>query len=501
MPIELLTTAEMAEADRLAVEHGVESFALMEGAGRAVADVAQDLVGEGPIIIVAGPGNNGGDGFVAARILAAQGRDVTVALLGDHARLKGDAARAAALWKGAVVPVAAARLDYAALIIDALFGAGLDRPVAGEALAAIRAINDSGAPVLAVDLASGINGTTGAVMNEAVRAVESVTFFRRKPGHLLLPGRVHCGRVRLADIGIADGVLAAIGPQAFENVPELWQADFPVPQIDAHKYTRGHALIVSGDMSATGAARLAARAALRAGAGVATLASPRDALAVNAAALTSVMVRAIDTAEELKAKLGDKRITSCLIGPGAGVGEATRAKVFAALGFDGAVVLDADALTSFSDASEALFNAIKSRAGRPVIMTPHQGEYSRLFNYLYRNNEVIYKLEATRIAAAASGAVIVLKGSDSVVAAPDGRAAIAANAPPWLATAGSGDVLAGICAGFLAQGMPGFEAASAAVWMHGECGHEAGPGLIAEDLSDVMPAVTRRLYDRFDISY
>jgi hydroxyethylthiazole kinase-like uncharacterized protein yjeF len=501
MPIELLTTAEMAEADRLAVEHGVESLALMEAAGRAVAEAAHDLVEEGPIVVVAGPGNNGGDGFVAARILAAQGREVTVALLGDRARLKGDVARAAALWKGAVVPVAAARLDHVALIVDALFGAGLDRPVGGEALDAIRAINDSGAPVLAVDLASGINGTTGAVMGEAVRAVECVTFFRRKPGHLLLPGRIHCGRVRLADIGIADGVLAAIRPQAFENVPELWQADFLVPQIDAHKYARGHALIVSGDMSATGAARLAARAALRAGAGVATLASPRDALAVNAAALTSVMVRAIDTAEELKAKLADKRITSCVIGPGAGIGEATRAKVIAALGFDCAVVLDADALTSFAETPDVLFAAIKSRPGRVVVMTPHQGEYSRIFNGLKKSRQTPSKLEATRIAAAASGSVVVLKGPDSVVAAPDGRAAIASNAPPWLATAGSGDVLAGICAGLLAQRMPGFEAASAAVWMHGECGHEAGPGLIAEDLSEVTPAVTRRLYDRLDISY
>lgn len=501
MPIELLTTAEMAEADRLAVEHAIESFALMEAAGRAVAEAAQDLIAEGPIVIVAGPGNNGGDGFVAARILAGQGRDVTVALLGDRARLKGDAARAATLWRGAVIPVTEARLDHAALVIDALFGAGLDRQVTGDALAAIRAINDSGAPVLAVDLASGINGTTGAVMGEAVKAIESMTFFRRKPGHLLLPGRIHCGRVRLADIGIPDHVLAAIKPHAFENSPELWRADFPVPQIDAHKYARGHALVVSGDMSATGAARLAARAALRAGAGVATLASPRDALAVNAAALTSVMVRAIDNAEELKAKLADKRITACVIGPGAGIGEATRAKVLAALGFDCALVLDADGLTSFAERPDALFTAIKSRPERPVIMTPHYGEYARLFNGLSQNYQTLSKLEATRIAAAASGAVVVLKGPDSVVAAPDGRAAIAGNAPPWLATAGSGDVLAGICTGLLAQRMPAFEAASAAVWMHGECGHEAGPGLIAEDLSEVMPAVTRRLYDGLDISY
>lgn len=498
---EVLTTAEMTLADRLAVEGGTPGFALMEAAGRAVAEAALDLAEEGRIVVVAGPGNNGGDGFVAARMLAEQGREVVVALLGDRARLKGDAARAAALWRGATVAATPAAFDGAALIVDALFGAGLDRTVEGEALAIIRAINASGVPVLAVDLASGINGTTGAVMGEAVNATESVTFFRRKPGHLLLPGRVHCGRVRLADIGIADRVLAKINPQTFENVPELWQKEFPVPRIDAHKYARGHALVLSGDVAMTGAARLAARAALRAGAGVVTLGSPRSALAVNAAALTAVMVRPLDSVDDLKAKLSDVRIKACVIGPGIGVGERTREMVLAALETSCALVLDADALTSFAEDQKALFDAIKSDSERGVILTPHDGEYARLFNYMGEQPEFPSKLEATRFAAELSGAVVVRKGADTVVAEPGNRAAIAANAPPWLATAGSGDVLAGICAGLLAQGMPAFEAACAAVWMHGECGQEAGPGLIAEDLSEVMPAVTRRLYDRFDISY
>ncbi len=326
---ELLTTGEMAEADRLAVAHGALSFSLMEAAGRAVAEAAhnlvqdpdQDMADGARIVVVAGPGNNGGDGFVAARLLAAQGHDVAVALLGDRDRLKGDAAHAAAAWRGPTVAATPAALDGAALIVDALFGAGLDRAVEGDARTLIRAINASGVPVLAVDLASGINGTTGAVMGEAVMATESVTFFRRKPGHLLLPGRVHCGRVRLADIGIDDSVLAKIAPQTFENVPELWRAEFPVPKIDAHKYARGHALVLSGDLAATGAARLAARAALRAGAGVATLGSPRDALAVNAAALTAIMVREVASAGDLTERLADKRINVCVIGPGAGVGE------------------------------------------------------------------------------------------------------------------------------------------------------------------------------------
>lgn len=501
MVAEVLTTAEMTLADRLAVDAGTPGFTLMEAAGRAVAEAAQDLAEDGRIVVAAGPGNNGGDGFVAARILAEAGREVTVVLLGDRAKLKGDAARAASLWRGATVPATPDAFKGAALVVDALFGAGLDRAVEGGALAMIRAINASGAAVLAVDLASGINGTTGAVMGEAVRASESVTFFRRKPGHLLLPGRVHCGRVRLADIGIPDSVLAKIRPQTFENVPELWQGGFPVPRIDAHKYARGHALVLSGDVAATGAARLAARAALRAGAGVATLGSPRDALAVNAAALTAVMVRPLDTVEELKEKLSDPRIKVCVIGPGAGVGERTRDMVLAALETSCALVLDADALTSFAGDQKTLFDAIKSDAERGVILTPHDGEYARLFNYMDVEPEFPSKLEATRFAAELSGAVVVRKGADTVTAALDGRAAIASNAPPWLATAGSGDVLAGFCAGLLAQGMPAFEAACAAVWMHGECGLEAGPGLIAEDLSEVMPAVTRRLYDRFDIPY
>ncbi|MEA2836859.1 MAG: ADP-dependent NAD(P)H-hydrate dehydratase / NAD(P)H-hydrate epimerase, partial [Bradyrhizobium sp.] len=388
-----------------------------------------------------------------------------------------------------------------ALIIDALFGAGLNRPVKGDPHDIIEAINASGAPVLSVDLPSGINGTTGAVMGVAVRATETVTFFRRKPGHLLLPGRIHCGRVRLVDIGIDAGVLDEIRPLTFENIPKLWRESFPVPRIDGHKYARGHAVVVSGDIAATGAARLAARGALRAGAGLVTLASPRDALAINASTLTAVMIRAIDTAAEFADLLADKRLNACVIGPGAGVGEATRELVLAALSAQRGLVLDADALTSFAAAPEQLFSSIKSFDNPQVILTPHRGEFNRLFNEMTKQNPLRSKLEEARLASERSGAIILLKGPDTVVASPDGRAAIAANAPPWLATAGAGDVLAGMIAGFLAQGAPAFEAACMGVWMHGEAGSEAGPGLIAEDLPEVLPAVFRRLYDEFGIEY
>ncbi|MGO9785761.1 MAG: NAD(P)H-hydrate epimerase, partial [Stellaceae bacterium] len=287
--IELLTNDEMGEADRRTIASGTPGADLMENAGAAVAKaVARRHPPGSKVVVVAGPGNNGGDGFVAARHLAAAGYRVRVCLIGARDKLRGDAAWAAGRWGGAVASTP--DLAGAAVIIDALFGAGLDRPVTGGARAVVEAMNAAGCPVVAVDLASGINGTTGAVMGVAVRATESITFFRRKPGHLLLPGRIYCGQVRVAEIGIAAETLAAIRPATFENAPALWRDRFPVPQLEGHKYSRGHAVVVSGGASHTGAARLAATAALRGGAGLVTIASPRTALGVNAAANLAVMV-------------------------------------------------------------------------------------------------------------------------------------------------------------------------------------------------------------------
>jgi hydroxyethylthiazole kinase-like uncharacterized protein yjeF len=491
--IELLASAEMADADRLTIAAGVAGIALMENAGRAIADGVASRHPTGTrVAIVAGPGNNGGDGFVTARLLAERGYRVRLLLAADRARLKGDAALAAQRWSGPCEPATPSALIPAEIVVDALFGAGLDRPVEGVARAMIEAMN--AAPrVLAVDLPSGINGTTGAVMGVAVRAAETVTFFRRKIGHALLPGRLHCGTIGVAGIGIGADVLAHIRPRCWVNDPQLWGGSFPVPRAEGHKYGRGHAVVVSGGLSSTGAARLAARGALRAGAGLVTIASPRDALLVNAAENLAVMVRPVEGADELTAFLSDRRRNAAVLGPGGGVGDKMRALVLAALAGERAVVLDADALTSFAQEPHTLFAAIRGRAGATVL-TPHEGEFSRLFNEVAVSS--CSKLEKARSASAASGATVLLKGPDTVVAAPDGRAAIADNAPPWLATAGSGDVLAGFAAGCLAQGMPGFEAAAGAVWLHGEAGAAAGPGLIAEDLPDVMPQVYRRLFDR-----
>jgi ADP-dependent NAD(P)H-hydrate dehydratase / NAD(P)H-hydrate epimerase len=495
---ELLTNAEMMRADQRTIAGGTDGYTLMKRAGLAVADAAAGLAEEGLILVIAGRGNNGGDGFVAATELLRRGRDVAVMLLCQRDTLKGDAALAARDWPGEVLPCDPAALGEAALIIDALFGAGLDRPVKGDPRELIAAMNASGVPVLSVDLPSGINGSSGQVLGVAVNATESVTFFRKKPGHLLLPGRAHCGRVRLADIGIADAVLGEIGVTTFENRPEFWRAAFPMPRLDGHKYSRGHALIASGGLAGTGAARLSARGALRGGAGLVTVATPREALSVNAAALTAVMVRPADTAIEFAELLSDNRYNACVIGPGCGVGAHTRDLALTTVGAGRGVVLDADALTSFADEPRTLFDAIASAAQARVVLTPHDGEFARLFGGIDR---ALSKLDRARQAATTSGAVVLLKGADTVVAAPDGRAAISANAPAWLATAGSGDVLAGMICAMLAQGVAAFEAACIGAWMHGEAGAEAGPGLISEDLPEVLPAVFRRLYDQFGIAY
>jgi NAD(P)H-hydrate epimerase len=377
----------------------------------------------------------------------------------------------------------------------------------------VAAINAAGKPVVAVDVPSGLDGTSGQATGPVVQATATVTFFRAKPGHLLLPGRLLCGAVRVADIGIPARALGEIAPKTWANRPQLWLAHFPPPRLDAHKYTRGHAIVVSGPAESTGAARMGARAALRVGAGLVTLVGSSAATAINATHATALMVRAVASDAVLAEVLADERRNAVLIGPGTGVAAATAATALTVLGAAPAAVLDADALTSFAlDGSDApvkaaglgfvvradpeptqaaLFAAIKARKA-PVVLTPHEGEFSRLFGEL---PEVMRgsKLDRARQAAATSGAVVVLKGPDTVVAAPDGRAAINDNAPPWLATAGSGDVLAGLVTGLLAQRMPAFEAACAAGWLHGECASAFGIGLIAEDLAEMLPQVLGKL--------
>ncbi len=488
----LLTVEAMRRVDAAAIAAGTPGRTLMERAGVAVAARAQARLSPGgSVLVLCGPGNNGGDGFVAARLLAEAGHRVELVLLGNRDALAGDAAAAAADWTGPVEG-APSEIPPCDLVIDALFGAGLARDLDGAARALVEALNASGRPVLAVDVPSGLDGDTGAVRGAAVQAVETVTFVALKPGHLLQPGRSLCGALHLAEIGTGaealEAGLAAAGAPLFRNGPDLWGGAFPRLTGASHKYTRGHALVLSGPATRTGAARLAARGALRVGAGLVTVAAPRDALPENAAHLTAIMLHACDSADDLDDILTDERLNAVLLGPGLGTGEPTRERVAVAASAGRALVLDADALTSFKGQPQVLAGHVRDGGGQAVL-TPHGGEFARLFAGTDVVDEGLYKVERARRAAVLAGAVVVLKGADTVIADADGRVAINDHASPYLGTAGAGDVLAGLIAGLLAQGMAPFEAAAAGVWLHGDAGLRHGPGLIAEDIPELMPRV------------
>ena len=479
---ELLSVAQMYAADAATIALGTPGIQLMENAGQAITREIRKHWQPCPVSVLCGPGNNGGDGFVVARLLQEAGWPVRAALVGAAESLKGDAAIAAARWQGATQALDIAILDDAELIVDALFGAGLGRDLDGDVREVVEEINRRHITCIAVDIPSGVHGDSGLVLGTAIQAAVTVTFCRRKPGHLLLPGRLQAGEVVCADIGIPDSVVGGLGVSLHENIPAAWLPSYPWPSSGGHKYDRGHALVIGGPAVSSGAARLAARGALRIGAGLVTIAAPEAALSVYAAQLTAVMVARL---EALAEQLRDQRKNVVLIGPGCGVGSDTRQRVSDILATKRACVLDADALTSYESEPNQLFEILNSES----ILTPHAGEFSRLFGGSDDDeHEDTGKVHRARAAAAQSGAVVVFKGGDTVIAAPDGRAAINANAPANLATAGSGDVLAGFALGLLAQGMKPFEAACAAVWLHGATARRFGPGLIAEDLSEQLPA-------------
>jgi hydroxyethylthiazole kinase-like uncharacterized protein yjeF len=470
----------MRTADAAAISSGIAGRMLMERAGAAVAEAAMARWAGRPALVLCGPGNNGGDGFAAARRLQDAGIPVRLALLGDRHRLSGDAAAAANDWTGATITLSPDLLDESSLVIDALFGAGLDRPLAGVALAVVEAIVQRRLDCLAVDVPSGLAGDSGEILGAAAPSRLTVTFCRAKPGHYLLPGRGYCGELLIADIGISDAIVAGLAPRQWLNGPWAWIEQFPRPGLQDHKYRRGHVAILGGSRM-TGAGRLAARAARRAGTGLVTVLAAADALSLYAADQPGLLTAPI---EELDKYLADPRVSAVLLGPGNGVTQATRHHVLAALASAKPCLLDADALSVFADAPADLFGAVRG----DVLLTPHDGEFSRLFA-----DVTGHKLARAQAAARRAGATVLLKGADTVIAAPDGRALINANAPSSLATAGAGDVLAGIAVGLMGQAMTPLQAAGAAAWMHGDAAARFGIGLIAEDLADMLPQVLHDL--------
>jgi hydroxyethylthiazole kinase-like uncharacterized protein yjeF len=462
---ELLAPDEMGRADAAAPRLGVSGETLMANAGRAVARAIQRRFRPCRTLILAGPGNNGGDGYVAARLLQQQGWPVALAALASP-RDGSDAAGAASHWRGPTVRFAADEAARAALVVDAVFGAGLARDVDGVVADVLRAARR----IVAVDVPSGVDGTTGTVRGFAPRAELTVTFFRLKPGHLLLPGRELCGHIVLADIGMPAGVWDQVRRNCFVNLPELWR--LPAPDAQSHKYTRGHVTIVGG-ASMTGAARLAADAARRAGAGLVTIAALGDGDTYRVGS-PGVLVSDAPLSELLQ----DKRREVWVCGPGLGI-DAARDTLPLLLSAGRRVVADADVFSAFAGAPDALRGA--------AVLTPHAGEFARAFGDTGTD-----RAAAVRAAAVRTGAAVLLKGADTMIAAPDGRLAINVSAPPWLATAGSGDTLAGLIAGLLAQGMQPWDAAAAGAFLHGRAGAIAGQGLIAEDL---LPAIATALVE------
>lgn len=486
---EILTTSQAAEVDRLTALSGTPLVRLMENAGRQVANEIARRWSPCAVLVLCGPGNNGGDGYVVARHLQARGFDVDLVAYANQAKASDEARQMASLWRGPVRPFNADDAIGADLIVDAVFGAGLSRRLDEGLSRFFSAASIADIPIVAIDVPSGLQGDTATFVDGTPpwQARLCVTFFRKKPAHVLMPGRLHCGEIQCVDIGIADGMIAALAALPLANADssrpceEVLSIPQLVPGALVHKHARGHCFVVSGPATMTGAARLAAVAALRAGAGLVTVLGKGDALPILASHLTAVMVRACDAPGALRDALSDARPASVVAGPGLGVTAETRQIIAQVLSARRPAVLDADALTAFEGDPHELFGQLPPEA----VLTPHVGEFNRLFPGVI--GRVSNRIEATREAARRAGCAVLLKGPDTVIAAPDGRVAVNTNAPPHLATAGAGDVLAGIIGARLAQGEPCFEAARAGAFLHGKCGSLAGAGLIAEDLPALLP--------------
>jgi len=486
--------AGMRATDAWAIEHaGIPSLTLMERAGAGLAAAIAARAPEGRVAIVCGRGNNGGDGLVAARLLRAAGRHVDALLVGGEPR--GDAlVQLRALDGAPPEPLAPGRLDGAALVVDALLGTGAAGAPHGPAAEAIAAMNAGGVPVLAADIPSGVDASTGEVPGPAVRAAATVTFHRPKPGLWIHPGKAHAGQVEVIDIGIPPGApvevaLGLVGPEVLAALPHRGAA--------STKFTSGRVVVVGGAAGLTGAPTMAALAAQRAGAGYVTVAAPRSAQLAFATRLLEAMTRGLPEDEDgtlAHAALDPvlelaERAAAVVLGPGLSRSPGAQAlarELVARL--ECPLVVDADGLNALA----GRLGEIVARRRSPTVLTPHAGELGRLLDVPSPEIEA-HRLAHVRRAAAESGAVVVLKGDDTLVAEPGGRVAVSPGGAPGLATAGTGDVLAGATGALLGRGLEAPHAAAAAVWAHVRAGQLAaaphGPdGVIASDVIAALPA-------------
>jgi hydroxyethylthiazole kinase-like uncharacterized protein yjeF len=481
--MEILSSTQMSKADSETIKSGIQGLFLMENAGKSVSDFIKSKYNKQKTLVLCGPGNNGGDGFVVARHLKESGWDVKISSLIDKNSYKNDALVMAKRWNDFIIPFEEISVGDYSLIIDAIFGIGLSKEISGTIASVINEVNNKNIDTISIDIPSGIDSNNGAILGTAFKSKYTITFARKKIGHTIYPGKDNCGEVIISDIGIKDNFIKS---NIFENTPELWINDFPFPKPQQHKYDRGHSIIVGGNVESAGAATLSAISALKTGSGLVTVACPPSALLVYASKLTAVMNKPIDSVNSFSSFIDDKRVTSVLIGPGNGVTKTTKEYVLEALKLKKNCVFDADALNVFQDKPEELFKSIYS----DVILTPHEGEFHRLF--ALEGNKIDRAIQAAKI----SNCIIVLKGSDTIIAAPNGKVAVNTNAPASLATAGSGDCLAGIITALLANKVDAFKAACIGVWLHSESANLAGPGMTAEDILENIHIALQGLYSQ-----
>lgn len=480
--MKIFTAANVKEADEMSEKLGTPAIVLMNNAGRKVAELTEKIIKQkkcgDAIYVICGAGNNGGDGLVAAKYLKNKGYDIRVGLVGDFRKITPLTQNALESAVSAGIEAETFDKEYllqSDVVIDAIFGVGLKRDIEGEIADVIKEINNSKSLKIAVDIPSGVCADTGSIKSVAVNADATVTFQNPKLGNLLLPGKENCGELFIEDIGIPEEVVDLIESIYLLNTPELWQHLLPKPKLSDHKYTKGHVVVIGGDIESTGAAKLASEAALRTGSGLVTIACDAESLPIYATSLKSVMAKKVKDPELLEKFISERKVNTVIIGPGSGNDLYSALRVTTCLDAGLRCIIDADVFTNFKNKPQDLVKALKKN--KNCVLTPHEGEFKRVF-----------KLEGNKVERASQAAkscdnVVVLKGNDTVIAAPDGRIVINNNAPTYLATAGSGDVLSGIIGGLLAQGMPLFEAACAGVYLHSETANKLGKGMIAEDIA------------------